>query len=109
MDNLVQLGQYLRVEKSSVNSGDIVVIGNLKGVAVTDSDAADMVSICTFGVYELEVVANNGSEGAAVSIGDKLYYDTVLNVDESKTFFGIALEAISSGETETIKVLLVQG
>ena len=108
--NLLQVGEYLNLEKSGVSSGDPVNIGFIKGVAVTDSDADDMISISLKGVYNLSVVANNGSEGAAVSIGDKVYLEgTTLNVDSSKLYFGIALEAITSGDTATIPVLIIQG
>lgn len=104
--NYVQGGNHLVVAKASMSSGDPTVIGSIPGVCLTDTDAEGNVVIATAGVYELSVVAEDGSGNAAVAIGAIVYYDTdEVNVDDTNGVrFGYALEAVSSGETTTIKV-----
>jgi predicted RecA/RadA family phage recombinase len=98
-------------------SGDPLVVGTIPGVALTDEgdggNASGECSIATEGVFDLEVEAVDNSGNSAVAIGDKIYYEAgetiVLNKDNvSGVLFGKALEAITSGESDTIKVLLVQ-
>ena len=105
--NKVQDGKVLTLEIASTESGDPVSVGSITGVALTDTDDNGNVEVDTEGVYALDVVGNDGSEGAAVSAGDAVYIDSgTINVDSSKTLFGYALEAVSSGETTEIDVLL---
>ena len=112
MINKVQDGRllYLAVG-SSIESGDPVAIGNaIHGVAQTSYDAAGKAVIDTEGVFDLSVKAVNDDGDSAVAIGDRIYYvaaDTPkLSKKKTGKFFGIALEAIDSGETATINVKL---
>lgn len=93
-------------------SGDPVIVGQIPGVAL--KDATDTVAnsgtapIQFDGVYTLSVKAIDGGGNSAVAVGDILYYvaaDTPrLSKKNTGVRFGYALEAISSGATQSIKV-----
>lgn len=84
----------------------------LIGVAETDERADGKTTVRTDGVYRLSVIGHNGTANTAVAIYDKLYYNDsrapVLDVNSAGTLFGIALEAVASGATATIRVALKQ-
>lgn len=98
------------------NSGDVLVIGALPCVALTDeAGAADhnpegeaTVQVPPSPVFDLAVTGNDGSAGAAIAVGDKVYAqsDGSVDVDTAGTFMGYALEAVASGATTTIRVKL---
>ena len=104
----------LSLAKASMNSGDPVLIGDqgLHGVCLTDTNADGNVSVDVgLSVYNLSVKGHNGTSDTAVDVGDKVYLtdgETFLDVDSSAALFGYALEAVGSGETKTIKVLVTQ-
>lgn len=61
-------------------------------------------------VFDLPVKGEDGAGNAAVSIGELVVIDTdgEVNVDITNgTDFGLALEAVASGATDTIRVLLL--
>lgn len=94
---------------SDVNSGETVLVGGITGVALADEDSDGYTVIRREGVFDLSVKAHDGSSNSKVSIGDALYLDAsngTLDKDSNETLFGYALEEITSGETDTIKVLL---
>ncbi len=95
----------------NADSNDPVVLGGIVGVALADSDTTTKeVVIRRTGAFSLEVVAKRDSgENSEVVAGDALYINPTggqIDKDHTKTHFGYALEDITSGETETIKVLL---
>lgn len=104
-------GDVLRLAVASPTvSGDPCIFGSFGGVALTDYDADTGTATVAFdGVYELSVKATNGSN-AAVGLGQRLYYVTgdtpPVSMKPTGVFIGYALEAIDSGETETIMVRL---
>jgi len=108
--NYIQPGDVLDVTLASVTSGDPVVAGQIPGVALTATDGNGKVRMATNGVFDLSVKGVDGSGNAAVAIGDRIYYtsgDTPkLGKKTSGVPFGFALEAITSGSTDTIKVKL---
>lgn len=91
-------------------SGDPVRYGRLTGVALIDeqTDGYTTVNIGQF-VADMSVAAVNDSGNSAVALGDEIYYtdaDTPrLSKKSSGMFFGIATETITSGSTDTIRVL----
>jgi predicted RecA/RadA family phage recombinase len=91
-----------------VNSGDPVVRGTIVGVATIDAAATtDGIPIKTDGVFDLSVTATNAGGNVAVAIGDRLYIDgasAVISKDSTKTPFGKALAAVTSGATAVIEV-----
>lgn len=70
-------------------------------------------TVQTEGIFDLSVKGYNGSGNTAIAIGDAVYWSALdtptLSVNSARTFFGIALEAVDSGATSTIKVRLQQG
>ncbi len=109
---VMKYGRYIEVAKADVDSEDPVVVGNITGVATTDTDSSGNVSIDREGVYDLSVKAIDLSGNTKVAIGDVIYYvdgDTPkLSKKASGIPFGIALETISTvGGTSTINVLQI--
>lgn len=92
-------------------SGDPVVLGNFTGVALTDRNTAGNASVKTDGVFDLSVKAINDSGDSAVAIGDTIFWLTgdtpKLSKKNSGTAFGVALEIVALGATDTIKVKLM--
>lgn len=98
-------------------SGDPVRFGGLCGVALTDEAEGGNPTGYTsvdFGpaVYDLSVKGVDDDGNSAVAIGDHIFYvdaDTPkLSKKTSGYYFGIALEAVISAATTTIKVLMGQ-
>ncbi|GII87069.1 hypothetical protein Ssi03_50590 [Sphaerisporangium siamense] len=89
------------------NSGDPVLYGQLPGVALIDEQADGLTTIALDGVFRLPVKGET-TTNAAVNAGDILYYDSgVINKDSSNGVrFGYALDAVASGATTTIGVLV---
>lgn len=91
-------------------SGDPVRLGLICGVAVAGvrSNGKVVIDIAP-GIFDLSVKGVNGSGNSAVAVGEKLYYvdaDTPkISKKTTGTFIGYALEAVSSGATDTINVL----
>lgn len=95
-------------------SGDPVRYGYLCGVALTDEGAGGNPTGYTsvdFGhaVYDLSVKAVDDDGNSAVAVGDALFYvdgDTPkLSKKQTGYFFGFAMETITTGGTDTIRVL----
>ncbi len=110
--NYVQPGKTLDLTIANTTSGMPVCVGQIVGVAETDTDAGGKVRVATEGVYTLLVNAVNGSGNSAIAIGDKLYYvtgDTIkICKKDSGVLFGLALGTAEAGEsTESIDVKLV--
>lgn len=91
-------------------SNDPVRCGHLTGLALTD-ERSDGYTTVNFGPFiaDLSVKGVDGSGDSAVALYDALWYvdaDTPkLSKKSTGYFFGFALEAIGSGETDTIQVL----
>lgn len=114
MKNKVQDGKllYLTVG-STIVAGDPVVVGNaIRGVAQTSYDANSKAVIDTEGVFDLSVQAVDDAGNSAVAIGDRIYYTAAdtpkLSKKKSGKFFGVALETVTTGQTATINVKIVQ-
>lgn len=91
-------------------SGDAILLGQYPGVALTDERADSTVTAQFDGVFDLAVRGHDGSANAAISAGDRIYYDVTndeLDVDTSGVPFGIALDDVASGATTTIRVAVV--
>jgi len=101
---------------ASPSSGQPVRIGQITGVALVDERAGGDTSV-DFGpaVYDLSVEGIDDNGNAAVSAGDQLFYvdadiddgSGFLSKKASGYFFGFALEAVDSGSTTTIKVMVL--
>jgi predicted RecA/RadA family phage recombinase len=89
-------------------SGDPVRAGSMPGVALNDEESGGTTAVLFDCVADLNVNAVNQAGNSAVAVNDKIYYtdaDTIkLSKKNTGYFFGIALEAISSGSSGTINV-----
>lgn len=121
MKNQVQDGKVLTLVESVlvhpthgdglVNGGDQIVVGSIVGVAVEDAAAStDNIDVVREGVFNLSVTGTDSGGNSAVAVGDKLFIDSGANAaltkNNTKTEFGIALAAVTSGATATIPVLV---
>lgn len=91
-------------------SGDPVVVGQIPGVCLIDRDAAGKATITRIGAHTLSVKGIDGGGNSAVAVGDILYYTEADTPKISKKAtgvrFGYADEAVTSGATATIRVIL---
>ena len=106
--NADQLKFYTNAD---LNSGDPFVVGQIPAVALGNEDSDKYTVGRLAGVFDLSVKGIDDSGNSAVTIGDKIYYDADDTPKLSKkasnnVLFGYALEAVGSGATATIQVLL---
>ena len=104
--NFVQEGKVLSLPVGTgVKSGAPVAVGDIVGVALTDADGDGYASVQTYGVFLLPVTGSDGTNNAAVSVGDALYLkDGTISKDTTGVLFGYALDAVGAGETKEIPV-----
>jgi predicted RecA/RadA family phage recombinase len=98
---------------AAANSGDPVSVGFIAGVALNKSLTSSpyTVVMARRGVFRVPVKGHNGAANTAVNIGDRVYHtagETFVDVDSAAKPFGYALEAVTSGATTTVRVLLNQ-
>lgn len=83
---------------ATLSSGDVVVAGNLIGIAATDAASGDLVAVTVEGVFTLPVAS-----ALDVSLGDPLYWDAAdgeLNDDDQNNpLVGYAVAAAGVGVT----------
>ena len=111
----IRIGEGISFYEPSVPegtvSGDALVLGDVKpAIALTDRDAGGGATVMVNDavVASLSVVANDGTNAAAVARWDKLYLDgTTINKNASGSLFGYALGTVASGATAEIEVMLV--
>ena len=98
---------YVCTKPDKPVSGDPVRIGNMTGIALTDEDAAGKTVVYT-GPFVAEFsVKDNG--GSGIAVGDTIWYHddatpVLDNVPTGGYYYGIALEAVTAGQTATIQV-----
>lgn len=93
---------------SGVTTGMPVLAGQIPGVALI-SATDSKVTVAHEGIFDLSVKGENNAGNTDVVVGDILYYDAAATVKINKdntngVRYGYALEAITSGSTDTIKV-----
>ncbi len=99
-------------------SGKPLRVGQMTGVAVTDEGDGGNAATATSAdlgpsVYDLSVKGVDDAGNSAVAVGDPLFYVDAdigsgtgfLSKKSSGYFFGFALEVVTSGATDTIRVL----
>lgn len=89
---------------SGVEKNEVVVVGNIAGVAITDRDAAGNALITREGVYNL-AVTGAVTAGAAVYAADTAV-DGVHAVSASSTDAQLLGYALEAGTNTTVKVVL---
>lgn len=96
MKNYIQPGDSITVPApADVKSGDLVVVGDLFGVAQFSAASGDPVEIATKGVFGLPKVS-----AQAWSVGAKVYYvaadKNISTTATGNTFIGHATEAVAN-------------
>lgn len=108
MKNFIQDGKTIeyKVANTAIKSGEVRVIGDLAGVAVTDGAVADTVVLNVTGVYEL-------AKGAGViTQGQKVYAPAdgsgiVATATDNNKPVGVAWEAAAAADTTVLVKLNV--
>jgi predicted RecA/RadA family phage recombinase len=105
MKNFVEDGKVLnyKVTAAAVKSGDVVVVGKIVGVAVTDGAIGDTIAVAIEGVYKLPKASGALTQGAAayVIVADS----TITGSATSNTFAGYVWKAAAAGDV-TVAVKL---
>ncbi len=118
--NIRYPGAYIAKEvvvPAGVTSGDPVVSGIMAGTALVDRSAETSTKAsCVFSphIADHSVEAVDADGNIAVAVGDALYYDSAETIKLNKdgvngVFYGVAMEAISSGSDDTILVFVNGG
>lgn len=108
-----ELGDQLDVivdHPASPSSGDLVRVGELIGVALTDERADGYTTVKFNGTVEVSVKGINGSGNSAVAVNDQIFYVDADTPTASKKatgrLAGQAMETVGSGATATILIRL---
>lgn len=99
---------------SAAASGDVLVIGNLLGVCLSDGAIGDIVAVAVSGVFDLPAV-----DGAAFNIGETVVVDVSAGnlIDDNAAVAAtgdltggcVAMETKTAGTSDTILVKLNVG
>lgn len=107
----------LPVPNGTVSGDPVLIFNAIPAVALTDefeggnADNVASVALNPKWVFDLAVTGADATVNAAIAVGDRVYKDgTAVNKDVTNgVFYGWALEAVASGATTTIRVLLADG
>lgn len=105
MKNYIQPGRTVTIPSpAAVASGDVVIVGNLAGIAAGDAATGDPLDLTLEGVFTLDKVAAN-----VVAVGAPIYWNgtlaTVTATDNDRIGTAVAAAAASTG---TVAVRLIQ-
>ena len=109
MKNFIQDGKTIeyKVAETAIKSGDVRVIGDVAGVAVTDGAVDETVVLNVTGVYEL------AKGTGAITQGQKVYAAAdgsgIVATAEDNKAVGCAWEAADAGDTTVLVKLNVTG
>ena len=114
--NVIQKGSGLVIQVTAgaaYSSGDAIMVGDqgLVGICLEDIASAGTGSVMVAGgmVIDYPVKGHDGSSNTAVAVGDIVHFatgDAFFDVTAANKSVGYALEAVSSGSTTTIEVLM---
>ena len=124
MKNFIQDGKTIeyKVAETAIKSGDVRVIGDVAGVAVTDGAVDETVVLNVTGVYELakgtgaitqgqKVYAAADGSGIVATQGQKVYAAAdgsgIVATAEDNKAVGCAWEAADAGDTTVLVKLNV--
>lgn len=98
MKNKVSEGRTFdfAVTAEDVKSGDVVVAGDMAGIALTDGKVGETIAVAVEGVYSLP----KGS--GAINQGKKVYFSAaeknIVTTDTDTVFVGYAWRAAAAGD-----------
>jgi predicted RecA/RadA family phage recombinase len=105
MKNYVQRGKTMEytVADNAVKSGEIVVVGAVAGVAVTDGEIGETITLDVMGVFELPKGSGALTQGqkAYVNVSDE-GAKTIVGTDTGNTFCGYVWEAAAAGASTVL-------
>jgi predicted RecA/RadA family phage recombinase len=109
MKNLVADGKVLKykVTAATVNSGDVLIIGKMVGIAVTDGAAGDTIAVAIDGVFSLPKGSGTLAQGvqAYVNVAEGTGAITIVGTATGNTFAGyVWADAASSDATVDVKL-----
>lgn len=101
MKNYVQNGKNLDVTlTAAASSGELVIAGDLVGVAIADIAANETGAIATEGVYAIAK-----KTATSVSVGDVLNYDAAAKLlDKTAANPKVGIAVAVSGDTVHLKI-----
>lgn len=106
MKNYIQNGSTLTYEipsATTIDAGDVVIIGQFVGVAVNGGTTGDKIAVNIAGVYKLTLKSS-----VNVDQGDKLYWDSTpgeITKTVTDVFIGTAFEdALGAGGEVLVKL-----
>lgn len=105
MRNYVQRGDTLTIPATAaVLSGDVVIAGEIKGIAAGHAASGESVDVQTSGVFDLPKVA-----ATAFALGAVVHWDSTAGLATTtasgNTRLGVAVEA-AAASTATVRVRL---
>lgn len=104
MKNFIQPGEAIDLTVSADTlSGEVVIVGDLIGVASCTVKSGEVVAVNREGVYELPK-----KTGTAMAVGDKAYYnatDKEVTDDNADTLIGVVTEVAAAGD-DVVRVLI---
>lgn len=105
MKSFKQAGSNLTIPApAAVSSDDVVIAGNIVGIAAGAAGAGDLVDVVVTGVFELPKVAAN-----AFTLGAVVYWNATSKLATStasgNTKLGVAIEA-APADTASVRVRL---
>jgi len=108
MKNFIQPGVNLTLPApAAIVSGEVVVIGEIHGVAADDAESGADFDLVTEGVFDLPKVSTD-----AFAIGDSVYYDAAAKLVTSddgeggNALIGVAVTA-AANPSGTVNVKLI--
>lgn len=106
MRNFVQVGNTITMPAPAVlTGGDVVIVGELHGIAAGDADAGEDFDLVTTGVFELPKVAAD-----AFAVGDAVYWDAAnklvtAEADGNSKIGAAVAEALATSGTVNVKLI----
>ncbi|EMY46524.1 DUF2190 family protein [Glaesserella parasuis] len=103
--NFIEMGEAIKIKaKTAVKGGELVVTGDLAGIAVADIAKDEIGALSVIGVWQVKAKSDE-----AIAQGDKLYWDTsakeATKTAGSHKYIGIAWsDSPSSTAVVTVKL-----
>lgn len=89
----------------TITSGQVVIMGDIGGIAVTSGVSGDVIAVNVCGVYSVTKLTTSGNVFAQ---GAKVYHDgSTATIVDTDTFLGYAYKAaVQADATVQVKLLL---
>lgn len=94
---------------AGVTAGEPVIIGQIPGVALENTDVNGNAAVALEGIWYLQVKGYVAGTATALTAGQRVYLSAngaILDGTTTNTYFGKILDPVASGVTVTVRVLL---